>query len=66
MVAPRMPCVTASTATRPRMMGARSLHTGGINVARCDGSVSFLTDAIDLVSWNSLGTAQGGEVVTVE
>ncbi|MEQ1830594.1 MAG: DUF1559 domain-containing protein, partial [Pirellula sp.] len=60
--APRMPCTTTSTATRPRMMGARSLHTGGINVARCDGSVSFIPDAIDFVTWNALGTAAGAEV----
>jgi prepilin-type processing-associated H-X9-DG protein len=48
------------------MMGARSLHTGGINTARCDGSVGFISNNIDLVAWNALGTAQGGEVVNVE
>lgn len=63
---PLMPCTTTSTATAPRMMGARGLHPGGINVARCDGSVSFLTNNIDLVAWNSVGTSAGGEVVTVE
>jgi prepilin-type N-terminal cleavage/methylation domain-containing protein/prepilin-type processing-associated H-X9-DG protein len=64
LTVPRMPCTTTSTATRPRMMGARSLHTGGINVARCDGSVSFIPDAIDFVTWNALGTAIGAEVFT--
>jgi prepilin-type N-terminal cleavage/methylation domain-containing protein len=66
LTAPRMPCVTASTVNRPRMMGARSLHTGGINTARCDGSVGFVSNNIDLVAWNAFGTAQGGEVVNIE
>lgn len=65
-ISPLMPCVTASTVTRPRMMGARSLHTGGINVCHCDGHVSFISNSIDLVSWNGQGTAAGAEVVTVE
>ncbi len=37
---PLMPCTTTATATRPRMMGARSLHPGGVSVARCDGSLA--------------------------
>lgn len=66
LVNPLMPCTTTATATRPRMMGARSLHPGGVSVARCDGSVGFITNSIDLVAWNALGSAAGGEVVTVE
>src|SRR5262249_33907203 len=31
------PCTTISTATRPRMMAARSRHAGGVNVVFCDG-----------------------------
>lgn len=64
LTAPRMPCTTTSTATRPRMMGARSLHTGGVNASRCDGSVSFISNNIDFVTWNALGTAQGAETQT--
>ncbi len=62
---PRMPCTTTSTATRPRMMGSRSLHTGGVNTTRCDGSVNFVSNTIDFTAWNALGTAAGGEVVTI-
>lgn len=63
---PLMPCVTATTATRPRMMGARSLHAGnGVNVVYCDGHVSMVTNNIDYNNWNALGTSAGGEVVTV-
>lgn len=63
---PRMPCTTSTTAIRPRMMGSRSLHTGGVQAVFCDGHVSFISDAIDFVNWNALGTAAGGEVVSVE
>ncbi len=63
---PRMPCTTSTTASRPRMMGARSLHTGGVQVAYCDGHVSFISDSVDYIVWNGVGTAAGGEVVTIE
>ncbi len=66
LVAPRMPCITTSTLLRPRMMGARSLHTGGVQVTYCDGHVAFITDNIDFTTWNALGTAAGGEVASVE
>ncbi len=64
---PRMPCVTATTATRPRMMGARSSHAGGgVNVAFCDGHVNFIPNQIDYNAWNALGTAQGNDVPNVD
>ncbi|HUP79410.1 MAG TPA: DUF1559 domain-containing protein [Pirellula sp.] len=66
LVGPRMPCTTTATVTRPRMMGARSLHTGGVQVVYCDGHVGFISDSIDFTTWNGLGTAAGSEVVTVE
>lgn len=66
-VNPRMPCVTATTATRPRMMGARSVHAGGgVNVVFCDGHVSFIPNAIDYRAWNALGTSQGSDVPNVD
>jgi prepilin-type processing-associated H-X9-DG protein len=63
---PLMPCVTSTTATRPRMMGSRSLHAGnGVNAVYCDGHVSYVSANIDYNQWNALGSAAGGEVVTV-
>lgn len=60
---PLMPCVTSTTATQPRMMGARSLHAGGgVNAAFCDGHVTFIANTIDYDNWNAIGTSAGGEV----
>jgi prepilin-type N-terminal cleavage/methylation domain-containing protein/prepilin-type processing-associated H-X9-DG protein len=64
--APRMPCTLTSTTTRARMAGARSLHTGGVNAALCDGSVRFVRDSIALAAWRSAGTSQGGEVLSLD
>ncbi len=57
MTNPRMPCTTTATVARPRMMGARSLHPGGVGAVRCDGSVTFVPDSIDFTTWNAMGTA---------
>jgi prepilin-type N-terminal cleavage/methylation domain-containing protein/prepilin-type processing-associated H-X9-DG protein len=40
---------------------ARSRHTGGVNVALCDGSVRFVGNSIALGTWQALGTMDGGE-----
>jgi prepilin-type N-terminal cleavage/methylation domain-containing protein/prepilin-type processing-associated H-X9-DG protein len=61
---PLMPCTTTSTPSFPRLMGARSLHTGGLNVAMCDGSVHFVPNGIDINVWRAMSSSQGGEVFT--
>ena len=67
LTSPRMPCTNVGTVTRPRMMGARSLHAGGgVMTAHCDGHVSFVINNIAYSAWQAQGTSQGGEVVTVE
>ena len=43
---------------------ARSVHTGGVNVALADGSVRFFSNSIDLATWRRMGTRAGGEVVS--
>ncbi|WP_165072927.1 DUF1559 domain-containing protein [Paludisphaera rhizosphaerae] len=47
-------------------MAARSYHSGGVNVAFCDGSVKFIKDSISLTTWMALGTRAGGEVVSAD
>ncbi|SMP73273.1 prepilin-type N-terminal cleavage/methylation domain-containing protein/prepilin-type processing-associated H-X9-DG domain-containing protein [Neorhodopirellula lusitana] len=46
------------------VFGARSNHPGGVHVARCDGSVSFVNENIELEVWRALGTRNGHEVPT--
>lgn len=41
---------------------ARSDHPGGVNVARMDGSIDFLSESVESDIWRALGTAAGGEV----
>ena len=45
------------------MITSRSHHSGLVNVAKLDGSVSSITDSIDLKIWHALGTRNGREVI---
>ena len=40
-----------------------SLHTGGVNVCMCDGSVKFIKEQINLFSWWAVGTRSGNEPI---
>lgn len=42
------------------MLGARSMHSGGVQVAIGDGSVRFVNESIDIVTWRHLGGASDG------
>ncbi|XZE32383.1 DUF1559 domain-containing protein [Pirellulaceae bacterium SH501] len=42
---------------------SRSHHLGGVNSFKMDGSVHFISSAIDRNVWQALGTRAGGEVV---
>ena len=41
---------------------ARSRHSGGVNASRCDGSVSYYDDDIDLRVWRASTTAWAGDI----
>jgi len=43
---------------------AASYHTGGANVCNADGSVKMVSDSIDFIAWQAIGSRAGGEVVT--
>jgi prepilin-type N-terminal cleavage/methylation domain-containing protein len=46
---------------------AKSSHIGGVMVAKCDGSVTFVTDSVNLELWRAVGTrAEGEEVGDIE
>jgi prepilin-type processing-associated H-X9-DG protein len=44
-------------------ISAASQHPGGVNIAKVDGSVSFMSDSVDLHIWFALGSRNGGESV---
>jgi prepilin-type N-terminal cleavage/methylation domain-containing protein len=44
-------------------INARSHHPGGVNALLGDGSVHFVKDSINGLTWRALGTVAGGEVV---
>jgi prepilin-type N-terminal cleavage/methylation domain-containing protein/prepilin-type processing-associated H-X9-DG protein len=44
-------------------MSARSYHTGGINVALCDGSIRFVAQSVSIATWQALGTRAGNETI---
>lgn len=50
-----------STASNYAYRGARSNHTGGVNVSMADGSVHFASDTINIDTWRELSTTRGGE-----
>jgi len=46
--------------------GARSYHPGGVNAAMCDGSVRFVKNTINILTWMAAGTTQGGEIISAD
>jgi prepilin-type N-terminal cleavage/methylation domain-containing protein len=48
-----------------RNMSFNSLHPGGSNFGNCDGSVTFVTDEIDVKVYRALATISGGELTSV-
>lgn len=42
-----------------------SFHAGGVNFGRADGSVQFINDNIDLVTYGALASRNGDEVINL-
>ena len=45
---------------------SRSYHPGGVNSPFGDGSVRFVKDSINGITWRSLGPGGGGEVISAD
>jgi len=45
-------------------VNASSFHPGGCNFAFADGSVRFIKDSVNMLTYQALGTRNGGEVVS--
>jgi prepilin-type processing-associated H-X9-DG protein len=57
---PRAPCIWTGT---NMFVSPRSYHPGGVNLGLVDGSVRFVSDNIDPVTFRALGSRNGREVV---
>lgn len=62
---PRAPCTGTYTAYNNRQIriAARSNHIGGVQVLLGDGSGRFVSENINVTTWQSLGTMDKGEVI---
>ncbi len=56
-------CVVNALSIETQSFVSRSKHPGGVHASRCDGSVQFYVDGIDLTVWRGLSTARGAEPV---
>ncbi len=50
----------------PKFNASRSYHPGGVNILFSDGSVKFIKDSINMVTWRALSTSNGGEVISAD
>ncbi len=57
-----LPCRPGNGTGTNHMAGARSRHSGGVQVGLADGSARFVPDSIDLKVWQALGSITGDEV----
>ncbi|MDB5337937.1 MAG: prepilin-type N-terminal cleavage/methylation protein, partial [Planctomycetaceae bacterium] len=62
-VPPRAPCTGTGANWSDERYGARSHHTGGVHTLMGDGSVRFVSNNINLATWQGLGSMDGGEVI---
>lgn len=56
-------CLTDGWDGNYSLMTATSRHTGGAQFALADGSVRFISENIDTLTYQGLGSAAGGEVI---
>jgi prepilin-type N-terminal cleavage/methylation domain-containing protein/prepilin-type processing-associated H-X9-DG protein len=61
---PNQDCFSYSQNTGVKTM--RSRHAGGVNTMMADGSVKFIKNSINQLTWWSLGSKAGGEVVSAD
>jgi len=54
-----LPCATTPGGWA---QSARSLHTGGVQVLMCDGSVRFMSNSVNLTTWQALATIAASDL----
>ncbi|WP_152053470.1 DUF1559 domain-containing protein [Tautonia marina] len=58
--------VPPCTGGQPSFNAARSRHPGGVNVLLGDGSVRFVKNTVDVMTWRAIGSPAGGEVISAD
>jgi prepilin-type N-terminal cleavage/methylation domain-containing protein/prepilin-type processing-associated H-X9-DG protein len=58
------PGYTGTMANMAMQVPPSSNHPGGVNVLFGDGTVRYIKNSIDLLTWRALGTRNGGEVIS--
>ena len=56
-----LPCTTGGA-----VFYSRSYHTGGVNVSLGDASVRFVRDNVDPATWQLMGSANDGQVISLD
>jgi prepilin-type N-terminal cleavage/methylation domain-containing protein/prepilin-type processing-associated H-X9-DG protein len=56
-------CSSISSGALSNISNSDSYHSGGVNVLMGDGSVKFIKDSINRLTWWALGTRANGEIV---
>jgi len=58
----RLPC-TEEVTVGNQSIASRSMHSGGVNASLCDGAVRFVSDTVELTTWQSLSGMADGSIV---
>jgi prepilin-type processing-associated H-X9-DG protein len=60
--APAVACTTCFSTAGNSHLTTRSYHEGGVNFAAADGSVRFVSNEVDLLTYRGFGTRAGSMV----
>jgi prepilin-type N-terminal cleavage/methylation domain-containing protein/prepilin-type processing-associated H-X9-DG protein len=55
-----------NSTTDHSILGASSVHPGGVNCLFLDGSVKFVKDTVSPVTWWAVATKSGGEIISAD
>lgn len=61
----QLPCIRGGSISQ-FTLAARSRHTGGVQVLRCDSSTQFMSESVDIQVYRGMSTAAGGEVAMLD